>query len=58
MFKLGFNTAFIPDDNILVFEKQDLDPQNVSKDERYPSYFYVEIKFIDFCECTNKVLFK
>lgn len=57
MFRLAFNTAFIPEDNILTFELNELDPNKIVKDERYPDYFYCEVKFQDYCQCTNRTMF-
>lgn len=45
MFRLAFNTAFIPENNTLTFELNELDPHKLVKDARYPEYFYCEVKF-------------
>lgn len=57
MFKASFNTAFLPEDNSIIFELQDLDPPKIAYDKRVPEYLSVEIKFSDFCECRNTDLF-
>lgn len=58
MFKTAFNTAFIPDDNTLLFELSELDPRILVNDKRFPEYFSCEVKFTDFCKCKNTDMFE
>jgi len=39
MFRFAFNTAFIPEDNVLKLSLKDLDPDKVSKDPKFPEGF-------------------
>ena len=36
----------------------ELDPDSIRKNDKFPSEFYVEIKFKNACNCTSKIPFE
>ncbi|CAD8205289.1 unnamed protein product [Paramecium octaurelia] len=59
MFRLAFNTAFIDDSqqNQLQFSLQDLDPSQLTEDERFDKNFQVIIKIEGCTKCNNRTDF-
>jgi hypothetical protein len=56
MFRVMFNTAFIPDSNVLELSKMELSPEDIrkDKDKKIPRNFIVRLIFADFCgECNS-----
>lgn len=39
--RIAFNTAFIPDNNSLVFTKYNISPYGFHKDNRFPADFFI-----------------
>lgn len=51
MFRIMFNTAFIPPNNVLEQGKLELSPENLRKDKnkKLPKDFRLRLYFEDFC---------
>lgn len=43
---------------MLSFDLKELDPDSVRKNDKFPTEFYVEIKFKNACGCTSKSSFE
>lgn len=57
MFRVMFNTAFIPQSNCLDVGKMELSPEDIrkDKDKKIPKNFRMRIYFKDFCKrCTPR----
>ena len=50
--RFSFNTAFIPASGEIVFEKNQLDPDNFKHDKRTANNFSVHMIFHNLCDCT------
>ena len=52
MFRLMFNTAFIPPDNCLELSKMELSPEDIrkDKDKKIKKDFKIRLYFKDFCK--------
>eukprot|EP00828_Plagiopyla_frontata_P011063 TRINITY_DN16069_c0_g1_i2.p1 TRINITY_DN16069_c0_g1~~TRINITY_DN16069_c0_g1_i2.p1 ORF type:complete len:255 (-),score=45.46 TRINITY_DN16069_c0_g1_i2:25-789(-) len=57
MFRFSFNTAFIPDNNLIKLKLEELDPDSTVKDKRFPESFNCEIYFLNICKCSNQTPF-
>jgi hypothetical protein len=52
LFRCAFNTAFVPENRVLVFRKADLDPDVFVTDPRVSPEFELRFKFTQICDCT------
>lgn len=52
MFRIMFNTAFIPENNVLEAGKWELSPEDIrkDKDKKIPKDFKLRLYFTDFCD--------
>lgn len=51
LFRIGFDTAFIPSNNILEIDRFQISPEDLHKDhKRFVDDFHVKIEFEDFCQ--------
>ena len=51
LFRVTFNTAFIPKHNILKLNRYEISPEKVHKDfDKFPEDFEVILVFEDFCK--------
>lgn len=51
IFRISFNTAFVPYNNTIKIDRLQIGPEDVHKDfNKIPNEFYVDLKFADYCE--------
>ena len=56
--RFSFNTAFIPDNNEIVFRKDELDPDNFKNSKKVSENFIIIILFQRSCECNAGLEFE
>jgi hypothetical protein len=53
--RISLNTAFIPEDNIIVLEIPEISPDSLRKSSMFEGGFKMMIHFKSICECKNNI---
>ena len=52
--RIALNTAFIPPNNVLFFNKQTVSPDSIKKNAKVTDNFMIQMVFEDFCGVCNQ----